>query len=249
MKKLLHAAIMAAATAIPLQAAGADTGGMQEIDGFSIDRTEVSIGDFRRFVEDTGLTTKAEQDGGGLVYGAGWQTMAGWVWHSPFGEPGGPDEPAVHVTYDEAAAYCAWAGKRLPTDAEWVAAAFTEHRAAPPAPFEPGVTYPYPTGDSPEGANCLSGCGEAPFIDHSAKLNRGRGHAAVGTTTAGVNGLYDMGANVWEWVDEGAGNQKRTRGSSWWYGADQMRVTNIASKPRDMAVVYIGFRCVSDSTS
>jgi formylglycine-generating enzyme required for sulfatase activity len=55
-----------------------------------------------------------------------------------------------------------------------------------------------------------------------------------------------MGANVWEWVDTGDGEYKRTRGGSWWYGAQQMRRDHIASKPRDMAVVYIGFRCAKD---
>jgi formylglycine-generating enzyme required for sulfatase activity len=55
-----------------------------------------------------------------------------------------------------------------------------------------------------------------------------------------------MGANVWEWVDTDDQAQKGTRGGSWWYGAPQMRADYDASKPRDMAVVYIGFSCVKD---
>ncbi len=55
-----------------------------------------------------------------------------------------------------------------------------------------------------------------------------------------------MGANVWEWVETEDQAQKRTRGGSWWYGAAQMRADNEAAKPRDMTVVYIGFRCVKD---
>jgi formylglycine-generating enzyme required for sulfatase activity len=77
-------------------------------------------------------------------------------------------------------------------------------------------------------------------------LDRGVGHAKAYTTKAGVNGLYDMGANTWEWVNTGNGSQQGTRGGSWWYGADKMRPNHKASKPRDMAVVYIGFRCVKD---
>ena len=122
----------------------------------------------------------------------------------------------------------------------------TERRPKPPAPFQTSRTYSYPTGDGPEGANCLGDCGKPPAIDYSAVLDRGRGHARAGTTRIGVNGLYDMGANAWEWVDTEGEAQKGTRGGSWWYGAAQMRVDHDASKPPDMAVVYIGFRCVKD---
>ncbi len=221
---------------------------MQRIGAFAIDRTEVTIGQFGRFVDATGLVTKAEKEGGGLVYAAGWEKKPGWTWRTPFGRPAGGDEPAVHVTFDEAQAYCRWAGKRLPTDSEWVEAGYTERRPDPPAPFRPGVTYPYPTGTTPQGANCLDDCGQSPFVDYSPVLDRGRGPARTGATRAGVNGLYDMGANVWEWVDNGAGNQRGTRGGSWWYGEAQMRRDHLASKPRDMAVVYIGFRCVRDAS-
>ena len=228
-------------------ASAASSADMQEIDGFSIDRTEVSIGQFRQFVKDTGFVTKAEKSGGGLVYGAGWERKAGWIWSSPFGTPAGDSEPAVHITFDEAAAYCKWAGKRLPTDAEWKKAAYIETRPTPPAPFVTGTTYDYPTGSSPLGANCLNDCGPTPAIDYSARLDRGTGPAPVGTTKAGVNGLYDMGANVWEWTENGASTEKGTRGGSWWYGAFRMKSGDVATKPRDMAVVYIGLRCVKDA--
>jgi formylglycine-generating enzyme len=227
--------------------AGANSAEMQRIDGFSIDRTEVSVGQFRQFVTATGTVTKAEKTGGGLVYGAGWERKAGWTWSSPFGTPAGDNEPAVHVTYDEAAAYCRWAGERLPTDTEWEKAAFTETRITPSAPFTTGTIYDYPTGSSPLGANCLGDCGPTPAIDYSARLDRGTGHAPVGTTKAGVNGLYDMGANVWEWTENGAASDKRTQGGSWWYGASRMKADDVATKPRDMAVVYIGFRCAKDA--
>tara|TARA_R110000868_G_scaffold1844_18_gene14687 strand:- start:2409 stop:3152 length:744 start_codon:yes stop_codon:yes gene_type:complete len=216
---------------------------MQRIDTFMIDRTEVTVGQFRRFIRATGLVTKAEKSGGGLVYAAGWEQKPGWVWSAPFGVPARDDEPAVHVTFDEAAAYCRWDGKRLPTDDEWQRAAYTEMRPDPPPPLMSGTTYPYPTGTTPRGANCLGDCGAAPAIDHSARLTRGIGHARAGTTVAGVNGLFDMGANVWEWTEDGGTSEKGTRGGSWWYGAARMKKDNPATKPRDMAVVYIGFRC------
>lgn len=216
----------------------------------AMDRTEVTIGDFAEFATATGTVTSAERSGG-MVFEAGWVTKPGWNWRAPYGVAGPPDEPAVHVTYDEAVAFCDWRGARLPTRDEWIRYAYTEMRPAPPAPFASGVTYPYPTGDSPDGANCLRDCGNAAGnpagrTDYSQVLMRGHGHAEAGTTKAGVNGLYDMGANVWEWASSGQGPQQPTMGGSWWYGAKQMTADYGATKPRDMAVVYIGFRCISD---
>lgn len=219
---------------------------MQPLGAFSIDRTEVTIGQFSRYAAATGTITEAERAGGGLVYAAGWEQKTGWNWRTPFGTPGRADEPAVHITFDEAKAYCRWAEKRLPTEAEWIEAAYTERRASPTPPFSQNETYLYPTGETPEGANCLNDCGETRAIEHSDVLDRGRGHALAGSTRPGVNGLYDMGANVWEWVETGAGSEKGTRGGSWWYGAVQMRADYNATKPRDMAAVYIGFRCAKD---
>lgn len=221
----------------------------QRVGDFYIDRTEVRIADFGKFVAATGLRTKAEREDGGLVYEAGWTKKPGWTWRTPFGRKADESEPAVHVTFDEARAYCRWAGKRLPTDREWIRAAYTESRSNPPAPLIAGKTYPYPTGDSPAGANCLEGCGAAKAVDYSQLLSRGRGPALAGTTKAGVNGLYDMGANVWEWVDTDVGGEKITRGGSWWYGPGQMHRDHRATKPPGMAVVYIGFRCARDAKS
>ena len=223
--------------------------------GFSMAWTETTVGQFRRFAQATGATTRAERAGGGEVYEAGWVRKPGWTWAMPFGggQRAADDEPAVHITFDEAQAFCRWAGGRLPTDAQWVSAAYTEQLSAPPAPWQRGRSYPFPTGESPQGAQCLDDCGpqaQQRAIRHGASLLRGHGHARTGATPAGVNGLHDMGGNAWEWVDEppgASGNaERRTRGGSWWYGAAQMRADHLQSKPADTAVVYIGFRCVKD---
>lgn len=215
---------------------------MQAIGAFEIDRTEVTISQFQRYVDATKTITTAERTGGGSVYEAGWEKRPGWNWRAPFGKPGKPNEPVTHVAYDEAKAFCQWAGKRLPTDAEWGEAAYTERRKNPPTGFTTGKTYAYPTGDTPQGANCLGDCGKVTTVSH-AITSRGNGHAEVGTTKAGVNGLYDMGGNVWEWVDSGAGPEKRTRGGSWWYGREQMLDAHRQMKSPDTVVVYVGFRC------
>jgi formylglycine-generating enzyme required for sulfatase activity len=227
---------------------------MQRIRGFAMDVHEVSIAQFARYVKATGIVTEAEKSGGGSTYEGGWKQRTGWTWQSPFGLAANDKEPAVHITFKEAKAFCQWAGKRLPTDAEWMEAAYTEHRTTPPPEFTNGQTYPYPTGAKPIGANCLGDCGGAPTLSKYAEpsiTTRGRGHVLTASTRAGVNGLWDMGGNVWEWTDNGsadAGNTHQpTRGGSWWYGAEQMHRSHLQTKPADTAVVYIGFRCAKSS--
>ena len=112
----------------------------------AFDQTEVTIGTFEKFVRSTGLVTQAERNGGGMVYANGWEQKPGWAWLTPYGQAAHPDEPAVHVTFDEAEQYCQSVGKRLPTESEWITAAYTEQRLDPPKPFLQGQTYQYPTG-------------------------------------------------------------------------------------------------------
>lgn len=209
---------------------------LDDLGGLQFDRTEVTIGQFARYAQVTGVRTRAELEGGGFEYVGGWQRRPGWTWRQPDGVPAAPELPAVHLTHAEAAAYCQWAGGRLPTTAEWRRAAFTELRAAPPAPWLRGKTYPWPTGDSPQGANTSD-----PDPWPRAAL--------VTQTRAGVNGLHDMGANVWEWASDARGNERQTLGGSWWYPAFQMKADVEAWKRADFYAVYIGFRCVYDARS
>ena len=204
---------------------------LDDLGGLQIDRTEVTIGQFERYVQATGVRTRAELEGGGFEYVGGWQRRPGWTWRQPDGVSATAQLPAVHLTHAEAAAYCRWANGRLPTAAEWRRAAFTELRAAPPAPWVRGKTYPWPTGDSPQGAN-------------TSDPDPWPRAAPVTQTRAGVNGLHDMGANVWEWASDARGDERRTMGGSWWYPAYQMKADVEAWKPADFYAVYIGFRCV-----
>ena len=214
------------------------------VHGLWWDAHEVTIGQVRAIAKATGFVSQAERDGGGQVYEAGWATKPGWTWRTPFGAPARDDEPATHLSFDEASWLCQQRGMRLPTDEEWVKAAYLEQRQPAPQGWITGKTYAYPRGDSPAGSQCLDGCGSQPGVAPKGALWRGSGHVPVMTTPAGVNGLWDMGGNVWEWVDTGSGDERITRGSSWWYGPERQLQTDVATKPRHARVVYIGFRCV-----
>ncbi len=196
---------------------------------FEIDETEVTIGNFHAYAQSKSLTTIAESEGGSFEYSGSWMRRAGWNYAYPQGERGAASEPAVHITWAEAHAYCRHAGGRLPTIAEWRAAAYTEQRDQPTDGFIKGRTYPYPVGDDPAGMN-----------------NNRRAHVAVGSTKRGINGLYDMGANVWEWIADRRGDEALTAGGSWWYGPEQTRANGAQWKAASFHAVYIGFRCVYD---
>jgi sulfatase modifying factor 1 len=199
------------------------------IGAFDIDKTEVTIAQFRAFARATQLVTVAEREGGGFEFAGGWTRRPGWTYERPQGQPGADDEPATHVNWQEAARYCAHVGGRLPTWTEWRMAAYTETREAPTDGFAKGRTYAYPVGDAPDGMN-----------------NNRRAHVAVATTKRGVNGLHDMGANVWEWIGDRRGAEALTAGGSWWYGATQARAEGAQWKPADFYAVYVGFRCAYD---
>jgi formylglycine-generating enzyme required for sulfatase activity len=224
--------ILAASLATVIAAAGPVLAQRPEpvpVGGFRIDPTEVTIGQFRAFARATSLRTAAERDGGGFEYTGGWTRREGWTYERPQGQPGQDAEPAVHVTWAEADSFCRHAGGRLPTLVEWRSAAYTEQRDRPTDGYVQGRTYAYPVGDAPDGMN-----------------NNRRTHVPVATTKRGVNGLYDMGANVWEWVADRRGDEALTAGGSWWYGPDQARADAAQWKAASFYALYIGFRCAYD---
>jgi sulfatase modifying factor 1 len=98
------------------------------VPSFEIDRHPVTVGRYAAFVDDTGYRTVAERRGWGIVYGADyWEEADGASWRRPAGapatDPPPPDHPVVHIAVEDAEAFAAWDGKRLPTEAEWELAA------------------------------------------------------------------------------------------------------------------------------
>lgn len=197
-----------------------------QLDGFAIDRTEVTVGAFKKYAEASGLKTQAELAGGGYEWGFGWERRSGWTYKEPQGRLASDDEPVVHITWDEANDYCNYMGGKLPSKREWTLAAYTEARAIPSDDFVRGETYQYPVGNSPVGMN-----------------NNKSHHFPVGKTKKGVNGLYDMGGNVWEWLSDREGNEALTAGGSWWYGPHKTQIQGMQFKPASFYAVYVGFRC------
>lgn len=181
------------------------------LSGLFIDRTTVTVQAFAQFVQATGYRTTAERAGWSLVFYAQvhplaraqvrggdavalapwWLSVDGAHWRQPDG-PGSdalqqPDHPVVHVSWLDAMAYARWAGKRLPTEAEWEVAA----RGG-----RVGAVYPWgDTLDEVPRCNVWQG----RFPDHNTGADGYLGTAPAQSYEPNGFGLYNVVGNVWEW--------------------------------------------------
>lgn len=191
-----------------------------KVDGFWMDKTEVTNEQFARFVEATGYLTVAERKpdpkdfpgvpvenlkAGSITFIAParvenlddhmqwWAYTPGANWRHPEGPQsdikGREKHPVVHVCWEDAMAYAKWAGKRLPTEAEW------EFAARGGLNHEPFVWGREKVPDGKWMANIWQGV----FPGENTAQDGFKGTAPVGSYPANGYGLLDMAGNVWEW--------------------------------------------------
>ena len=192
---------------------------------FYMDQTEVTVGQFRRFVEAADYQFTR------------WQEVSKYAPTDRY--------PMVYVSWYDATAYAEWAGKRLPTEAEW------EHAARGGL-----ISKRYPWGDeiTSDRANSKGVKGQDQW----------RKTAPVGQFKANGYGLSDMAGNVWEWCSDWYGEDyyanspvenptgsstglyRILRGGSWLYDVNALRVAYRNLDFPQTANAYTGFRCVKD---
>ncbi len=251
-----------------------------EVSPFSIGETTVTNREFREFVRATHYITDAEQAGSSFVFYLQvdvqrraamrrisrelpwWLDVEGACWQRPQGPGSGIeallDHPVVHVSWTDATAYCAWAGLRLPTEAQWEYAArggLVQARYPWGNEFEPGGQRRCNTWQGVFPSQPLPGWTPGPMAARSFEAN---GY-----------GLYQMVGNVWQWCADGFSahyhletslrdprvdavtGQRAQRGGSFLCHAsycDRYRVAARASNAPMSTTSHCGFRVAADES-
>ncbi len=238
--------------------------------GFAIARTEITVGQFREFVNATEYRTDAQQARETTIYdesAGGMAVKPGMDWRNDYsGERARDDHPVVHVSWNDAAAYASWLADttglryRLPSEAEFE----YSMRAGS------GARYWWGAGVPEQPLENLTGDGDRAPSRRSwsnAFSNYSDGHwgpGPVASYPANGFGLHDMGGNVSEWTqdcwndslagmpgdgrprDQGACERRAIRGGSWISTPDQARAAMRLNAPQTWRGPQVGFRVLRE---
>jgi len=227
---------------------------------FKIGKYEVTVNQFKAFIDSTGYLTDAEKGAGGKVGSIIWNGTefsfsADVNWR--YDEKGNLrpkteyNHPVVHVSWNDAKAFARWMGCRLPTEAEWEYACRV------------GTSTPFNTGDNLKTSQSNYD-GSMPYNHAEKGENRGK-IMPVGSFASNGWGLFDMHGNVGEWCGDwfseyslekqtnpggpAFGSRRVARGGAWIYNALRCRSADRSSGfPADRAC-YRGFRLVDGISS
>lgn len=215
------------------------------LDNYFIDETPVTNEMFELFVKETNYVTTAEERGGSWGYEQSeFKFVPGLNWRS-YNTANRNDHPVVLTSWYDANAYAKWAGKRLPTEAEWEKAARGSL-----------VQNLYPWGDTePDGTQC----------NMAQKPSQIPPTTAVKSFAPNDFGVYDSVGNVWQWCSDffsgdyycddekvnpagpEAGKFRVRRGGAWnVIQAFRLRCANRGAIAPETSVPNIGFRCAQD---